>query len=74
MKATIVQKIFNELTADCNNYTDGVQMHIDFGNSTTSFVICGDTNWNVDLENGILTLEADGTEWIDTDSIIRIHI
>ena len=76
MKSSIVNKIFTELSAECNNYPDGVHMNIDMANAaTTYFCICGDTDWNVDLENNILMLETnEGTEWIDTDSITRIHI
>ena len=76
MKATIVQQIFADLTAECNKYPDGVQMHIDQVNAASSFFcICGDTDWNCDVENHVLMLESnEGTEWIDTDSITRIHI
>ena len=67
MKAAIVSKIFFELSEECNKYPDGVHMNIDMvNNATTYFCICGDTDW---------TLESnEGTEWIDTDSITRIHI
>lgn len=76
MKANVVDKIFTELTEDCNNYPDGISMNIDFANgSTTYFCICGDTEWKVDRDASLLTLESnEGTEWIDTDSITRIHI
>lgn len=76
MKAHIVNKIFSELSEECNKYPDGVHMNIDMvNNATTYFCICGDTVWTVDIQNNVLTLESnEGTEWIDTDSITRIHI
>lgn len=76
MKASVVNKIFSDLTKECNNYPDGVNMHIEMSNGTTAyFCICGDTEWKVDVQCCLLTLEGnDGTEWIDTDSITRIHI
>lgn len=76
MKAAIVSKIFFELSEECNKYPDGVHMNIDMvNNATTYFCICGDTDWKVNMEEHLLTLESnEGTEWIDTDSITRIHI
>lgn len=76
MKAAVVNKIFSDLSEECNKYPDGVHMNIDMvNNATTYFCICGDTVWNVDVQVNLLTLESnEGTEWIDTDSITRIHI
>lgn len=75
MKATTVKRIFDELTADCNNFTDGIHMNIDGAGFTNHFVICGDTEWKVDEEGCLLTLASEsGTQFIDTDQISRITI
>ena len=73
MKATTVNRIFEYLDKQCNNYPDGLHMNIDGNGFSNHFVICGDTEWTVDTEENLLTLESNsGIDFIDTDSIARI--
>ena len=75
MKATTVKRIMEDLTKQANNCEDGLHLNIDGQGFTNHFVICGDTDWTVDTEENLLTLESmSGTEFIDTDSIARITI
>lgn len=76
MKASVVNKIFFDLKKECDKNPNGVQLNIDLANGvTTNFCICSDTEFEVNVQAQYLTLQSDnGTEWIDTDSIIRIHI
>ncbi len=75
MKANIVSKIFIDLEKNCNEYEDGVHMSIEGNGFINNFVICGDTEWGVDIDGCLLILEDNtGTSFIDTDSISRINI
>ena len=75
MKANVVKQIFENLSKECNKYNDGIHMNIDGNGFSNHFVICGDTEWKVDIEGCLLTLESNsGTDFIDTDSIARITI
>lgn len=75
MKATTVKRIFEDLDKQCNNYPDGLHMNIDGNGFSNHFVISGDTEWTVDIDENLLTLETGcGTDFIDTDSISRITI
>ena len=75
MKATTVKRIFEDLTKQANSYKDGLHMNIDGNGFSNHFVICGDTEWTVDTDENLLTLETNsGTDFIDTDSIARITI
>jgi hypothetical protein len=75
MKATTVKRIMDDLTQQANSDEDGLHLNIDGQGFTNHFIICGDTDWTVDTDECLLTLESqNGTEFIDTDSIERITI
>lgn len=74
MKANVVKKIFSKFEKECNKHPDGVHMTIEGNGFTNNFVICGDTEWMVNIDCCLLELESNsGMAYIDTDSISRIN-